>query len=88
MDPIINGARKYVETNNFSYVVLHVKDPGNKTVKQLRQNKIEQFNSMLAMFKALGVKNTKFIKILGFLPQDTKKEDMRFLVDVNGKSIK
>ena len=88
MDPIINGARKYVETNNFSYVVLHVKDPGIKTVKQLRQNKIEQFNNMLTMFKSLGVKNTNFIKILGFLPQDTKKEDMRFLVDVNGKSIK
>ena len=88
MDPIINAARKYVETNNFSYVVLHVKDPGNKTVKQLRENKIEQFKNMLDMFKALGVKNTNFIKILGFLPQDTKNEDMRFLVNANGKPIK
>jgi hypothetical protein len=69
-------------------VVLHVKDPGNKTVKQLRQNKIEQFKNMLDMFKSLGVKNTNFIKILGFLPQDTKNEDMRFLVNVNGESIK
>ena len=45
-------------------------------------------NHMLDMFKSLGVKYTGFIKILGFLPQDTKNEDMRFLVDVNGKSIK
>ena len=88
MDPIINAARKFVETSNNSYVVLHVKDPGNKTVKQLRENKIEQFRNMLDMFKSLGVKYTGFIKILGFLPQDTKNEDMRFLVDVNGKSIK
>ena len=88
MDPIINAARKYVETSKVSYVVLHVKDPGNKTVKQLRENKIEQFNNMLDMFKSLGVKNTNFIKILGFLPQDTKNEDMRFLVDVNGNKIK
>jgi len=89
MDPIINAAGKFVETGKGSYVVLHVKLPGkNKTVKQMREDKVKQFKAFLDMLKALGVKNLNFIKILGFLPQDTKNEDMRFLVDVNGKSIK
>lgn len=87
-DPILRAAAKYIETGKKSYVVLHVKDPGTKTVKQLREHKIKELNDMLDMFKSLGVKNLNFIKILGFLPQDTKNEDKRFLVDVNGNSIK
>lgn len=86
-DPILRAASKYIETGKKSYVVLHVKDPGTKTVKQLREHKIKEFNDMLYMLKSLGVKNLNFIKILGFLPQDTKNEDKRFLVDVNGKSL-
>jgi hypothetical protein len=90
LDPIINAMKKYNETGKRSYVVLSVKRPGKtQSLIQMRKNKVNEFNKLLNEFKQLGVRNTNFISILGFMPQDKEvDQDMRFLVDVNGKSIK
>lgn len=88
LDPFINSCMQYAKTRQKSYWVAHVKLPSEKTSLKDKRiahvNKLEQYNSA---FAKLGMKESP-IEILGFMPQDSENEDKRYLVDVNGKSIK
>jgi hypothetical protein len=88
LDPFINSCMQYAKTRQKSYWVAHVKLPSEKnSLKDKRiahVNKLEQYKNS---FAKLGMKESP-IEILGFIPQDSENEDKRYLVDVNGKSIK
>ena len=88
LDPFINAVKKYNETDHRSYVVFHVNAPSiNSSLKDKRQALLDQLTSYEDSFHAMGMKFFP-LDVLGFMPQDTENEDMRFLVDVNGDAIK
>lgn len=87
LDPFINAVKKYNETGHRSYVVLHVKPPSiNSSLKDKRQALLDQLTSYEDSFHAMGMKFFP-LDVLGFMPQDTENEDMRKLVDVDGRAI-
>lgn len=83
-DPYINATRKFVATGKKSYVVFSVKSPTkNSDLAVKRQNLLNSLKNFHEVFKKAGVKECS-IEVLGFMPQDNIKEDMRCLVDVEG----
>ena len=88
LDPFINAVRKLVETGYRSYVVFHVNAPSiNSSLQDKRQALLDQLTIFEDSFHEMGMNNFP-LDVLGFMPQDTENEDMRFLVDVNGDAIK
>lgn len=87
LDPWINACMNYAKTGKESYVVLSVKAPGKgSTLAKKRQAHLDKLETFRSSFRKLGM--NKFpLEVLGFMPQDTINEDMRYLVDVNGKRI-
>ena len=71
-----------------SYVVLSCKSPTrNSDLQKKRQNLVtalQDFHKIFCDF--FGVKDCPLI-ILGFAPQDTVNEDMRYLVNQYGKRL-
>ena len=87
LDPWINACMNYAKTGKQSYVVLSVKAPGkNSTLTKKRQAHLDKLENFRSSFRKLGM-NTFPLEVLGFMPQDTINEDMRFLVDTNGNKI-
>jgi hypothetical protein len=87
LDPWINACMSYAKTGKQSYVVLSVKAPGkNSTLTKKRQAHLDKLENFRSSFRKLGM-NTFPLEVLGFMPQDTINEDMRFLVDTNGNKI-
>ena len=87
LDPWINACMNYAKTGKKSYVVLSVKAPGKgTTLAKKRQAHLDKLENFRSSFRKLGM-NTFPLEVLGFMPQDTINEDMRFLVDINGNKI-
>ena len=79
-DPFLRAAKKFAETGNKSYVVLHCKSPGKtQTIKDMRKIQLKKLQEFKSMFSGLGMK-TNFLSVLGFLPQDTETDKMTLLV--------
>ena len=88
LDPFINAVKKYNETGYRSYVVFHVNAPSiNSSLNDKRQALLDQLTILEDSFHEMGMSYFP-LDVLGFMPQDTDNEDMRFLVDVNGKAIR
>ena len=88
LDPFINSCMQYAKTGQKSYWVAHVKLPSEKTsLKDKRIAHVKKLEQYKSSFAKLGMKENP-IEILGFMPQDSENEDKRYLVDVNGNSIK
>mgnify|MGYP006200829875 FL=1 len=87
LDPWINACMKYAKIGKQSYVVLSVKAPGKgSTLTKKRQAHLDKLENYRSSFRKLGM-NTFPLEVLGFMPQDTINENMRFLVDTNGNKI-
>ena len=88
LDPFHNAIMKYAKTSKKSYVILHVNQP-NATgdLKTLRKNELSTLDRYKKSYMKLGLDIVP-LQVLGFMPQDYHKEDMKYLVDVNGNSIK
>ena len=64
-----------------------MKAPGKgTTLAKKRQAHLDKLENFRSSFRKLGM-NTFPLEVLGFMPQDTINEDMRFLVDINGNKI-
>lgn len=89
LDPYIYAIKNFVKTGRKSYLTLSVKAPTkNSSLSTKRQNLINNLNELHESFtQYFGVKENPLI-ILGFMPQDTVLEDMRFLVDKDGNPIR
>ena len=87
-DPYISAIKKYISSGKKSYVVLSCKSPTrNSDLQKKRQNLVtalQDFHKIFCDF--FGVKDCPLI-ILGFAPQDTVNEDMRYLVNQYGKRL-
>ena len=80
LDPVINSIKKYHETGKDSYVVLHVDAPNKSgTLTSFRKNQKNQYDEYKSMFTKLGMKHFP-LHILGFMYQDTKSENKKYLV--------
>ena len=80
LDPVINSIKKYHETGKDSYVVLHVDAPNKSgTLTSFRKNQKNQYDEYKSMFTKLGMKHFP-LHILGFMYQDTKGENKKYLV--------
>ena len=80
LDPVINAIKKYHETGKDSYVVLHVDAPNKSgTLTSFRKNQKNQYDEYKSMFTKLGMKHFP-LQILGFMYQDTKGENKKYLV--------
>jgi len=88
LDPFHNAIMQYAKTGKKSYVVLSTKLPGKKsTLKSKRLNHINKLETYFESYKKAGLKINPLV-ILGFMPQDKKYEDMRYLVNIDGLPIK
>lgn len=88
LDPFVNACMQHAKTGQYSYWVAHVKLPSEiSSLKDKRIAHVNKLHQYKNSFAKLGMKKCP-IEILGFMPQDSENEDKRYLVDVNGKSIK
>ena len=96
-DPYISAITKYNESLRLSsdgigkksYVVLSCKSPTkNSDLQKKRHNLVKSLHQFhMKFYKYFNVEKDSPLVIMGFLPQDTKNEDPRFLVDKNGKRL-
>jgi len=77
---VIAAMKRYASDGKFTYVIGHCAAPTKKaTLKSKRNNFIEEFKSIHEVMKSCGLKVFP-IKVMGFLPQDREKENLKVLV--------
>ena len=96
-DPYISAITKYNETRKKSYVILSCKSPTrNSDLQKKRHNLVKSLQQFHMKFynyfngSDWDLDSGEYdcpLVIIGFLPQDTKNESQKFLVDKNGKRL-
>lgn len=86
-DTVMNALAKYYDTGDNSYVVAHVKvENSNRNLTDRRTKMVKTFeekkNQLIAACEFYNKYGTLPFELIGFLPQDTKTENMNEIISL------
>ena len=77
---VIAAMKRYADDGKFTYVLGHCAAPTKKaTLNSKRKQFVKEFETIHEVMKICGLKVFP-IKVMGFLPQDREKENLKVLV--------